>query len=425
MDSEEIMKLKTFVGLCKANPAILHAPQFAFFKEYLDSLGATVPPPSQKTAWEAPEEEKPTPEPTPSPAPAPAEPEPEPESSGSELDISDTGVIEDDDVTPQQPMGDPDKVVTDDMMEEASVKRNEAMEALNMGNPDQAILLFTDAIILNPKSAVLFAKRACAYVRELKPKRAILDCDQAIELNPDSAIPYKWRGKANKLLGQWVNAARDLRMAAKLDFDDDINQLLHEVEPKAKKIELHLLKKERKKKERQDRERRERIQKAREEREKAQKEYERQQAEQESQGFPGGMPGFGGMGGGMPGGMGGGMPGGMGGMPGGGMPGMGGMPGGMGGLGDLLNDPELLMAFQDPEVMAAFKVVSQDPSKISEYENNPKVKRVIEKMTAKFGAAGAGGPGEGGMPGGSGSPPFGGPGAGGSSSFTPSSADID
>jgi hypothetical protein len=29
-----------------------------------------------------------------------------------------------------------------------------------------------------------------------------------------------------------VNAAEDLRMAAKLDFDEEINELLHEIEPK-------------------------------------------------------------------------------------------------------------------------------------------------------------------------------------------------
>ena len=54
--------------------------------------------------------------------------------------------------------------------------------------------------------------------------------------------------------------------------------------------------------------------------------------------------------------------------------------------------------------MAAFQAVSQDPSKISQYENNPKVKRVIEKLSSRFGG-GAGGMG--GMPGGMGGMPGG------------------
>ena len=40
---------------------------------------------------------------------------------------------------------------------------------------------------------------------------------------------------------------------------------------------------------------------------------------------------------------------------------------------------------QDPDVMAAFQDVSQNPANISKYENNPKVKQVIDKLSTKFG----------------------------------------
>ena len=47
---------------------------------------------------------------------------------------------------------------------------------------------------------------------------------------------------------------------------------------------------------------------------------------------------------------------------------------------------------QDPEVQAAFKDVQANPANISRYENNPKVKRVLEKLSAKFqGSGGASG----------------------------------
>ena len=40
--------------------------------------------------------------------------------------------------------------------------------------------------------------------------------------------------------------------------------------------------------------------------------------------------------------------------------------------------------------MAAFQDVSQNPANISKYENNPKVKVVIDKLSKKFGGPGAG-----------------------------------
>ena len=41
--------------------------------------------------------------------------------------------------------------------------------------------------------------------------------------------------------------------------------------------------------------------------------------------------------------------------------------------------------------MAAFQDVSKNPENMKKYEDNPKVKSVIEKLQSKFG--GAGGPG--------------------------------
>ena len=41
---------------------------------------------------------------------------------------------------------------------------------------------------------------------------------------------------------------------------------------------------------------------------------------------------------------------------------------------------------QDPEVSAAFQDVQKNPDNISKYENNPKVKKVMEKLAAKLGS---------------------------------------
>lgn len=102
-----------------------------------------------------------------------------------------------------------------------------------LGELQKALDLFTEAIKLNPRLAILYAKRAryelamlnwsilclvnllamsyicvtphdfalfssSVYIRMQKPNAAIRDCDRAISINPDSAQPYKWRGKAHR-----------------------------------------------------------------------------------------------------------------------------------------------------------------------------------------------------------------------------------
>lgn len=55
---------------------------------------------------------------------------------------------------------------------------------------------------------------------------------------------------------------------------------------------------------------------------------------------------------------------------------------------DLLLFHFLLLTFsssQDPEVMAAFQDVAQNPANMAKYQNNPKVMALITKLSAKFG----------------------------------------
>ncbi|GAB2292631.1 hypothetical protein Dimus_026868 [Dionaea muscipula] len=44
MEESELGELKQFIDRCKSNPSILHNPSLAFFKSYLQSLGARIPP---------------------------------------------------------------------------------------------------------------------------------------------------------------------------------------------------------------------------------------------------------------------------------------------------------------------------------------------------------------------------------------------
>ncbi|GLH01153.1 Hsc70-interacting protein [Gryllus bimaculatus] len=83
----------------------------------------------------------------------------------------------------------------------------------------------------------------------------------------------------------------------------------------------------------------------------------------------------------------------------------------MGDFYKLLNDPEILTAFQDPEVAAAFQDISANPANIIKYQSNPKVATVINKLASKFGGMGGGMGGLGGL-GGMGGFPGGFPGGG-------------
>ncbi|ELW64446.1 Hsc70-interacting protein [Tupaia chinensis] len=337
MDPRKVSELRAFVKMCKQDPTVLHTEEMRFLREWVESMGGKVPPATQKAKSEEHiKEEK-----TDSKKAEENIKTEEPSSEESDLEIDNEGVIEPDTDAPQE-MGDENVEITEEMMDQANDKKVAAIEALN-----------DEAIKLNPRLAILYAKRASVFVKLQKPNAAIRDCNRAIEINPDSAQPYKWRGKAHRLLGHWEEAAHDLALACKLDYDEDASAMLKEVQPRAQKIAEHRRKYERKREEREIKERIERVKKAREEHERAQRvaflgeclvifleeclEWEGVCLEwQESPN-------------------------------------------------EILSDPEVLAAMQDPEVMVAFQDVAQNPANMSKYQSNPKVMNLISKLSAKFG----------------------------------------
>ncbi|KHJ88982.1 tetratricopeptide repeat protein [Oesophagostomum dentatum] len=112
-------------------------------------------------------------------------------------DIDNSGVIEEDSGEPL-PMGDPNKETNDEDLEKANEARDKAMAAFSEGNFEDAVKHFTEAIELNPGSAILHAKRANVLLKLKRPRAAIADCDKAISINPDSAQGYKFRGRAHR-----------------------------------------------------------------------------------------------------------------------------------------------------------------------------------------------------------------------------------
>jgi len=409
---EQLIMLEEFISLMDNKPEMYKLPELKFYRDYVEKkLKGTIPktdkePPNYDplSSDEEDGDEIPKFDPKPPAEEKTEEPKEEEEEEIVESDVElveeDGLILDEDEDMPEY--GDESLSVTDDMMDQANDKRGEAMRALSDGNLDAAINLFTEAIKLNPTSAGYYAKRASIYVKSKKPKKAIHDCNKAVELNIDNAQAYKWRGMANKLLGRYEEAFKDLTTACRLDYDDQASEQLKIVTPNAKKIMDHRRKYERLREERELTMRKKKVQAAR-----AAYEKQKEQSSSAGAGADGGFAGFPGA-----------FPGSEGGMP------------GMPDLTQILQDPELLQAFQDPEVSKAFQDVAMNPANISKYQNNPKVQQVINKMAKKFGGGAPGGAGgmPGGMPGGfppgspGGFPPGG---AGGFPGGFPSTPDVD
>merc|ERR1719376_81301 len=224
------------------------------------------------------EEEKPSkPETKDPPTATEPEAEMEVESEESDVELDMEGVIGDPKPVEDQEMGDPKKKeLSEEEMDSFDEKRSEAMQAYSEGEWEKSIGLFTEAIKINPNSAVMFAKRGMCYLK-ISPKATnacVKDCSRAIQLNPDNAAAYKWRGRAQRLLGNFAEVAKDLSTACKIDFDEQADEWLKEVQPNAKKLAEHQRKKDRKDAEKALNEKKERIRKAKKAREAAAKEAE-------------------------------------------------------------------------------------------------------------------------------------------------------
>lgn len=244
---EEVSKLKMFVSFCSAQPSILNMPQLEFFKKFVEQLGGKVPEAEETSKPKEPETKK-VPFSQPEPTPMDDEDESDPESE-VELDLPEEKVEPDNDDA--QEMGETDKVPSEEDMDEASDLRPKAATAFSEKNYEEAINIYTQAILLNPTNALFYAKRGQAFVKLLKPNACIRDCNRALELNPDSAVAFKFRGRAHTLLQNWEDAAKDLRQACKIDYDEEADEWLREVTPNAKKLEQHRIKLERKKAEKE------------------------------------------------------------------------------------------------------------------------------------------------------------------------------
>ncbi|XP_061953842.1 TPR repeat-containing thioredoxin TDX isoform X2 [Populus nigra] len=251
MDAARVTELKHFIDQCKTNPSIIHTPSLAFFKTYLQSLGARFPPETKSVrrkvilTW---------------------------------LTLGNT-LIPKDQLKMMMKLLSLILTWIILMLWNLTIILHKRWEILQLklqkksgmllkpknqklwmqslkfvcfpGKLEEAIDHLTEAITLNPTSAILYATRGSVFVKLKKPLAAIRDADAALAINPNSAKGYKVRGMARAMLGQWEQAATDLHEASKLDYDDEIGLVLKKVEPNAHKIEEHRRKYERLRKERE------------------------------------------------------------------------------------------------------------------------------------------------------------------------------
>lgn len=341
----ETEKLKFFIQLCSTCPQILNDPGLKFFKDFIEQMGGRIPEASESEASEPQAQAKPeTAAPPKADIPKQEQADASPDSSETEPepDIDREGCVEADSETAHE-MGDLQKEPTEEDIELANDLRSKAQAAYSEQKYDEAIDLYTQAILLNPK-ALFFAKRGQCFLKSQKPNACIRDCDRALEINCDSAAAYKFRGRARRLLGHWEESVKDLRQACKLDYDEEADEWLREVTPRAHKLEKYRLDKERRHQEKELQARIKRNQEARDAHRKAQEEEKQRKEDSPTEGM----------------------------------------------------DDDMKSMFADAEMRNAFMEILTDPSKIAKYAGNPKFKKIFDQLSAM------GGGGMGGMPGGMG-----------------------
>lgn len=364
--------LSAFIKAVRADPSLLHQPELDFFRDYLLDMGASIPDPP------AAGEEAPA---------GVAEEEEEEEDPGKVA--ADTGPF------PALP-----KFGDEGDWEAAAAHKQQGAAAAADGDWTAAVTHYS-ASLAAKASGLTLARRAAALLECVPPRpaAAINDCNCALGQNPDSAKAKKIRGKAHRMLGHYLDAAKDLRDAQKFDYDPTTQELLVEVEAFAVKLES---------KANEARIRKEEEEQARKLAERKAAAAARRKAQQEAEaaaaaaagsghshggeechghghGAPQGKPGFGGMPAGMP-----------------GMPaGMPGMPAGMdmGKMMGLMSDPEVKAALANPKVLPAMMgmMQGQQPD-LSDPDIAAAFALLQKKMPGMMGGTGAGGGGGGGAP---------------------------
>merc|ERR1719356_521472 len=295
MESAQVKALEAVVEQLKEDPTLVYGPELTFFKEFLFSWGAKVPPAPPKAAPKA----APEPEAKASPPAAAADSKAEAVEEDEEEDEEPAEPEEEDpERLPEDKAPFPEKSpnneleLTEAQEDAQNAAKQAAQDAIEDGDLGKAIDKMTEAIKMGNASAMMYAKRADLLLKQKRPCASIADCDAAIEINPDSAKAYRIRGKAYRKIADWEKAHKDLSLAQKLDFDDGTEDVFKFVDARWKKIaekqNKQRLKQEAKDKKRKEKERKEREADMKKRKEQAQREYEEYDRKREEEAGYGG-----------------------------------------------------------------------------------------------------------------------------------------
>jgi len=268
---QKLLELKAFCDTVKGNANILHMKELEFFRDFLKSYGATIPPKPSSSSQshheeehdhghshahgshghshshghghdhdhdhdhdhhhDEDEEDMPDLEEEAEEDNKPEEAEEIIEDVVEDPQPEDKELLSPDSEAPLE-NGNESLEVSDEMFEIANNKKTEGMMAHREGKFQEAIALYTEAIKNNPHSGILYASRGQVLLDNKKPNAAIRDCDIATRIAPDSAKGYKVRGKARRFLGLYEQALKDIQTGQKLDWDENSHKLESELKPR-------------------------------------------------------------------------------------------------------------------------------------------------------------------------------------------------
>jgi len=229
MEPDEVAAFARALEKLKQTPSLIHHAEVGFFKDLLTGLGVQLPEAGTAvdivdlSDGEAPVREE--------------EPRPAESVHVADSDDDDPGRLPEES-EPFPPMVRPTSAEpTDAQQETCSQCKAAGQEALDEGNIAKAIQHYTEAILTEVASALVYAKRAELLLKDKRPRAAISDCSVAIEVNPDCGKAYRIRGLASRRLGLWEQAQKDLMLGQKLDYDEDVQEIQKFVCDKVRKHE--------------------------------------------------------------------------------------------------------------------------------------------------------------------------------------------
>ncbi|AMD20154.1 HCR004Wp [Eremothecium sinecaudum] len=205
--------------------------------------------------------------------------------------------------------------------EELKLEGNKAMAVKDFAT---AIAKYSEAIEILPTNAVYYSNRAAAYSSMKKYEEAIKDAESAIKADPSYSKGYSRLGFSNYALGRYEEALEAYSKVLKIEGDNSTEAMKRDYETAKKKVgeSINL--------------------------EKHKPSVEENSKSQDNT-AAGGFPDLSSMLGG----------------------------GGLGGLGNLLNNPQVMQAAQK---------MMQDPSAMQQMMNNPAIRQMAEKFSSSGGA---------------------------------------